>query len=155
MADLPNGRTVIRIISQRVAPSESAASCSRRGVWVNTDRAIGGDDRQDHHGEDEAGDEHRAARRGGRALEERDPADVVPEPPLDAHGGGAEDGDAPEAVDDARDRGQQIDDVAESGCASRRGAKWLMNSATAIASGIATRQAIPAATSVPNASGAM
>ena len=27
-------------------------------------------------------------------------------------GGGAEDGDAPEAVDDARDRGQQIDDVA-------------------------------------------
>ena len=32
IADLPNGRTVIRIISQRVAPSASAPSCSSRGV---------------------------------------------------------------------------------------------------------------------------
>ena len=37
-ADLPNGRTVIRIISQRVAPSASAPSRSLRGVWVNTER---------------------------------------------------------------------------------------------------------------------
>ena len=87
MADRPNGRTVMRIISQRVAPSASARLLQpARGLSEHRARD-GGDDRQDHHGEHEAGDEHRAAGRGGRALEERDPADVVPEPPLDAHGG--------------------------------------------------------------------
>src|SRR5690554_5447738 len=35
----PNGRTAVRIISQRVAPSASAASSCRRGVWRNTSRA--------------------------------------------------------------------------------------------------------------------
>ena len=39
IADLPNGRTAIRIISQRVAPSASAPSWRRRGVWANTSRA--------------------------------------------------------------------------------------------------------------------
>ena len=37
--DLPNGRTVIRIISQRVAPSASAPSWSLRGVCEKTSRA--------------------------------------------------------------------------------------------------------------------
>ncbi len=37
--DLPNGRTVIRIISQRVAPSACAPSWSLRGVCVKTSRA--------------------------------------------------------------------------------------------------------------------
>ena len=34
----PNGRTAVRIISQRVAPSASAASSCRRGVCRNTSR---------------------------------------------------------------------------------------------------------------------
>src|SRR5262245_33206220 len=38
-ADLPNGRTVILIISQRVAPSASAPSWSLRGVCEKTSRA--------------------------------------------------------------------------------------------------------------------
>ena len=38
-ADLPNGRTVIRIISQRVAPSAVAPSWSFFGVCVKTSRA--------------------------------------------------------------------------------------------------------------------
>ena len=38
-ADLPNGSTDIRIISQRVAPSASAPSSSRRGVCAKTSRA--------------------------------------------------------------------------------------------------------------------
>jgi hypothetical protein len=37
--DLPNGRTVIRIISHRVAPSARAPSWSFFGVWVKTSRA--------------------------------------------------------------------------------------------------------------------
>jgi hypothetical protein len=39
-ADLPNGRTVMRIISQRVAPSARAPSSRRRGVWEKTSRAM-------------------------------------------------------------------------------------------------------------------
>src|SRR3954454_1531427 len=38
-ADLPNGSTDMRIISQRVAPSAIAPSCRRLGVWVKTSRA--------------------------------------------------------------------------------------------------------------------
>ena len=38
-ADLPNGSTAIRIISQRVAPSAIAPSSSRRGVCAKTSRA--------------------------------------------------------------------------------------------------------------------
>src|SRR5215213_3903256 len=38
--DLPNGRTVIRIISHRVAPSAWAPSVSLRGVWAKASRAI-------------------------------------------------------------------------------------------------------------------
>ena len=37
-ADLPNGRTDIRIISQRVAPRARAPSSSRRGVCEKTSR---------------------------------------------------------------------------------------------------------------------
>jgi hypothetical protein len=37
--DLPKGRTVILIISQRVAPNASAPSCSLRGVCEKTSRA--------------------------------------------------------------------------------------------------------------------
>ena len=39
-ADLPKGRTTIRIISQRVAPSARAPSSSLRGVCAKTSRAI-------------------------------------------------------------------------------------------------------------------
>jgi hypothetical protein len=35
----PNGRTVIRIVSQRVAPSACAPSCSRRGACAKASRA--------------------------------------------------------------------------------------------------------------------
>ena len=38
MPERPNGSTVCRIISQRVAPSASAASSSSRGVWRKTSR---------------------------------------------------------------------------------------------------------------------
>ena len=38
MPEVPNGRTAMRIISQRVAPSASAASSCRRGVWRKTSR---------------------------------------------------------------------------------------------------------------------
>jgi hypothetical protein len=38
MPDRPNGRTAIRIISQRVAPRASAASSCSRGAWRNTSR---------------------------------------------------------------------------------------------------------------------
>ena len=73
-----------------------------------------GDDRQDHHRQHEPGDEHRAAGGRGGALEERDEAEVVLQPlHAPAPTRRAEDEDAPEAVDDARDRGQQVDDVAE------------------------------------------
>src|SRR3954452_19255062 len=37
-AERPNGSTVMRIISQRVAPRASAPSRSARGVWENTSR---------------------------------------------------------------------------------------------------------------------
>ncbi len=40
IAERPNGRTVMRIISQRVAPSASAPSRRRRGVCANTSRVI-------------------------------------------------------------------------------------------------------------------
>ena len=80
IADLPNGRTVIRIISQRVAPSASAPSCRRRGVCVKTERVtavmIGRIITREH----EADDQHRAAGRRRRALEERDEAELVREP---------------------------------------------------------------------------
>ena len=40
MAERPNGRTAMRIISQRVAPSASAPSIWVRGVRANTSRVI-------------------------------------------------------------------------------------------------------------------
>ena len=111
--DLPNGRTVIRIISQRVAPSACAPSCSLRGVCEKTSRAT--------------------AETIGRIITaSTSPATSIVRPVIEAgpskigmkpsfasshfitgDGGRAEDEDAPEAVDDARDRGQQVDHVAE------------------------------------------
>ena len=52
-ADLPNGRTVIRIISQRVAPSAVAPSWSFFGRLREDLAGDGRDDRQDHQREDD------------------------------------------------------------------------------------------------------
>ncbi len=79
-------------------------------------------------------------------------AEVVVEPLLQPDRSRPEHGDAPEAVDDARDRGQEVDECAER-FASRRGAKKLMNSATATASGTAMTIAIVEDRMVPKARG--
>ena len=111
--DLPNGSTAIRIISQRVAPSASAPSSRRRGVCAKTSRAT--------------------AEMIGRIITaSTTPTTSMVRPVTDAGPSKsgiqprcssshsitadrrrAEDEDPPEPVDDARDRGQQIDDVAE------------------------------------------
>ncbi|MPM53205.1 hypothetical protein SDC9_99970 [bioreactor metagenome] len=72
--------------------------------------ALGGDDRQDHHGQDERGGQQRTTR-GGRGAEERDEAEVFVQPFVAGHQRRAEDGEAPGAVDDRGDRGEQVDDV--------------------------------------------
>ena len=111
--DLPNGRTVIRIISQRVAPSACAPSCSLRGVCAKASRAtaetIG---RIITARTSPATSIVRPVAEAG-PFEDRDPAELLFQPLHHRHRGGAEDEDPPEAVDDARDRRQQVDQVAE------------------------------------------
>ena len=63
----PNGRTVIRIISQRVAPSASAPSRSVRGVWENTSRVTAVMIGRIITARTHADDQHGAARGRGRA----------------------------------------------------------------------------------------
>ena len=73
-----------------------------------------GDDRQDHDGEHDGGGEDRAAGAGRRAGEERDQAEVVVRARRRAGWtAGASTSDAPQAEDDRRDGGEQVDDVAE------------------------------------------
>ena len=60
--DRPKGRTVVRIISQRVAPSACAPSVQFARRLREDLAGDGGDDRQDHHREDEADDQHRCGR---------------------------------------------------------------------------------------------
>ena len=73
----PNGSTAIRIISQRVAPSASAASSCRRGVCRKISRDRRGDDRDDHHREHQADGEDRAAGRGDRRRKSGNQGNVV------------------------------------------------------------------------------
>ena len=89
MPPRPNGRTTVRIMPQRVAPSASAASFSpgrRLREHLAHHRAR---HRQHHHGHGDAGAERAAdvarlvPHRGVRVgvdLEERDPAEVLVQP---------------------------------------------------------------------------
>ena len=103
----------MRIISQRVAPSACAPSCSLRGVCEKTSRATAETIGRIITREDQADDQHRAAGDRGGPFEDRQEAELFFQPLHHRHGGRAEHEDAPEAVDDARDRGQQVDQVAE------------------------------------------
>ena len=112
IAERPNGSTVSRMLSQRVAPSASAPSCRRRGVCSNTERVTAV----------MIGRIITASTRPAmiivRPVADAGPlkngieAEVVLEPPQQPDGVRAEHGDAPEAVDDARDRRQEVDHVA-------------------------------------------
>ena len=104
----------MRMTSQRVAPSACAASMWKRGAWENTSRVtavmigriitasttppvkiVPG--------------EHGQVARG----EQEEPAQVGAQPGRDRQQGRREDRDAPEAVDDRRHGGQQVDHVGE------------------------------------------
>ncbi len=62
----------------------------------------------DHDGEDDAGGEHPEAERG--PLKEGQEPEVLAEDALDVIAEeGSQDEDAPEAVDDARDGGEELD----------------------------------------------
>ena len=85
----------------------------QRGHLAEDLAGDGADDRQDHDGEHEPRGEHRAAGGRRRAREERDEAQVLLGPLVEGHQPRRQPEDAPEAVDDAGDRRQQVDDVAE------------------------------------------
>ena len=81
-----------------------------------------GDDRQDHHRQHHGRGEHGATGGGGGAGEERDEPEVVLQPRVRPPGQQRrQHEDAPQAVDDARDRGQQVDDRAEGSGQAGRG----------------------------------
>ena len=102
------GTTAGATASQRVAPSASAASrwLLRHGQQHLPRHRH--DERHDHDRQDDAGREHRGA--VDRALEDRQEAQRLAQEGEDA---GLEhrdqDEDAPEAVDHARNRGEQLD----------------------------------------------
>ena len=135
----PNGSTAVRIISHRVAPRASAASLWVSGVWANTSRLIAVTIGRIMIAEDDAGEEDRARadpvsrRRAGSSR-------GCPEPVLHGASTGPRTAQAPEAVDDRRDGGQQVDEVRRRR-ASRRGAYWVRNSATPTATGTAITMA--------------
>jgi hypothetical protein len=112
MPDLAYGKTASRTISQRRAERERRLLVEGGGLREDL-AADRGDDRQGHDREHDARGEDRLAGRGGGAGEERQPADVLLEPLVDGDQLRAEEADAPEAVDDARDGGEQVDRVAE------------------------------------------
>ena len=70
-------------------------------------------DRQDHHRQHDAGGQDGAAGRADRAAEDRQERRVLPEPGVAGDEVGREHEHAPRSVDDARDRRQQVDDVAQ------------------------------------------
>ena len=80
-------------------------------------------------------------------------AEVLLEPVVERHQLAAEEADAPEAVDDARDGGQQVDEVADRAGEPARARSARSNSATPIASGVAMSSARVAASRVPKTSG--
>ena len=133
------GSTTPRIISQRVAPSASAASLRSRGTVRKSSRAtlavIGRIMIVEHDHRRQVAGELRRPLEEGRPAEpalRNGPEVVLHERP--------EDEDAPEADHDARDRGEQLD---ERGDQPRipRGASSVRNSAIAIASRAATSTA--------------
>ena len=114
MPERPNGSTAMRIISQRVAPSASAASSCSVGRLQEDLAGHRGDDRQDHHRQHDARGEHGAAggRRPGRRTAGSSRGSSL-EPLVSGTMARRELQRAPQAVDDAGDGGEQVDDVAE------------------------------------------
>ena len=109
----PKGSTAMRIISQRVAPSASAASSWRTGVCRKISRQIAVMIGTTMTARTIAAVKIVRPVADTVAGEEREPADVRVEPGVDGLDGRGEDEDAPEAEDDRRHGGEQIDDVAE------------------------------------------
>ena len=108
MPDRAYGRTARRIVSQRVAPSANIASRCESGTAPMTSREIVTIVGRIMIVEDHPGAEQADA--VGRAAEERDPAEDRHDPGLDRSAQERrQDEDAPQADDDARDRGQQLD----------------------------------------------
>ena len=106
----PKGSTAVRIISQRVAPRASARLLVRGGRLGEDLAAEARDDGQDHDGEDRPTPAkiEPGSRRCRR--EQRDPAEHLREPVLDRRRGTVQhDVRAPEAVDDRRHGGEQVD----------------------------------------------
>ena len=109
----PNGKTAIRIISQRVAPRARAASSCSTGVCRKISRQIAV----------MIGTTMTASTIAAVKIvrpvprpsprEEREPAHVLVEPGVDGLHGRGEHEDAPQAEDDRGHGGQQVDDVAE------------------------------------------
>ena len=112
-----------RIISQRVAPSASAASRWARGTALKTSREIDEIVGSDHDRQDQPGGEHADA--VGRALEERQETRVASLSTGSTRRAqpGRQDENAPEAVDHARDRGQHLDQEPTGGDATRARAR--------------------------------
>ena len=93
-----------------------------RGVGLDEDLADDRrDDRQDHDREHDADDERRAGRQAGvPVLEDRDPRQVA-EDLLDALQVGHQAEQPPQAVHDARNRGEQVEQVAHAAGDPARG----------------------------------
>src|SRR6478735_1463124 len=75
----------------------------------------GGDDRQDHDGEHDSGRQDGLAGGGGGALEDRQPAHVLGQPVVRRRDFLGQERDAPGAVDHGRDRGEEVNHVAQAG----------------------------------------
>ena len=104
----------MRMTSQRVAPSACAASMWKRGAWENTSRVTAvmiGRIITASTTPPVKIVPVRTGRLPGREQEE--PAQVGAQPGRDRQQDRREDGDTPEAVDDRRHGGQQVDHVGE------------------------------------------
>ena len=117
MPPLPNGSTTVLITPHLVPPSASAPSFSPGGACENTSRITAVQIGMIISATTMPGDERRrrVAREVVRllGLEERDEAEVGAQPPAQVDRARLEEGAAPEAVDQARDRGEHVDERRE------------------------------------------